>query len=112
MPNRSTHIATGAGVGAVVALFLPGLSHLHPLERMIWGGGISAIGAAVPDILEPADSPSHRGFAHSYAVLGGSLRGSIGEINPILALLLAGYASHLVLDASTPASLPLIARGT
>lgn len=111
MPNRSTHIACGACAGALASLFMPSLSHLHPVQRVLLGGGLGAVGGALPDIIEPAETPSRRGIAHSYALLGGTLHGSTRIANPVFALLFVGYASHLILDASTPANIPLIARG-
>ena len=111
MPNRSTHLMAGGPAGAVVGLLHPGLSHLHPARRLLLGLAIGLLGSAMPDILEPADSPSHRGSLHSVALLGASVHGSIRSADPVLAIFAIGYASHLALDASTPAGLPLFAKG-
>lgn len=111
MSDRSTHIVAGALAGALIALWHPQLADHTLSDRIIMGCSLGAIGGVLPDLLEPPDFPSHRGFAHSYAFLGGSLHGSIRAANPVVALLSAGYASHLILDASTPANLPLLSRG-
>lgn len=73
MPNRRTHKNAGIAVGAITATVcsykLP--SHLRAAE--IAGGAFGGfIGGILPDIIEPATSPNHRGMAHSYlAGIGG-----------------------------------------
>lgn len=111
MPNRPTHLAAGALAGAAVALFHPELAHLPPDRRMLVGAGLGGLGGVLPDLLEPAETPSHRGTAHSLASLGFMSRTAFQGCHPALAILLSGFISHLFLDASTPAGLPLITRG-
>ena len=95
-------------------------SHLHhPLAA----GAIGAFFGKLPDVLEPAlRNPHHRQFFHSFTFLGmvgwGVHRVSQweprGELEKWLrGLLLIGglaYMSHLVADAFTSQSLPLVGR--
>lgn len=152
MANSKTHAAFGVVAGAGAAAYLA--RNEEPLAFALETlGGITGglLGAAMPDLLEPALSPLHRGVAHGVAVGSVGVAGALtkgaealawarrleqdleeelrGEVDANrkallaikLALLhlaigaivgfLAGYASHLVLDAGTPRSLPLLARG-
>ena len=71
MPGRRTHVAVGlaagVAVGAVSASFLPEEQRLIEVAAAALGG---MIGGAMPDVLEPATSPNHRGVCHS--VVAGS----------------------------------------
>ncbi|WP_462272817.1 metal-dependent hydrolase [Methanohalophilus sp.] len=74
----------------------------------------SIIGAILPDIIEPAKSPSHRSFFHSFTMLiiAGLfsyhlLTGTESANMSMIGFLGIGYVSHLVLDSTTPKSLPL-----
>jgi membrane-bound metal-dependent hydrolase YbcI (DUF457 family) len=110
------------GIAALAGL---GLYARHKwLRKEDWtlAGAIgSAVGGAfagcLPDILEPACSPNHRGVGHGLALLG--LIGFVAKNvlqNPDLtpetklSVLIgcAGYASHLGADAFTPKGLPLL----
>lgn len=121
MSNRLEHMVTGFCVGGLIYALM---AH-EPGQPVDWNktavyAGVGAGVAAVPDILEPPTSPRHRGIAHSAS--GGvfvlSLAKKLMEnpnITPegkrAIAVLAAGYISHLVLDAETPAGLPLMFRG-
>jgi membrane-bound metal-dependent hydrolase YbcI (DUF457 family) len=79
-------------------------------------------GGRLPDLLEPATSPNHRQFFHSFTTL--SLTGAalyktykwepedeFGEILRLIAIAgLGAYISHLVLDSSTPKGLPIVGK--
>lgn len=106
MSNFKQHFLTGSAVGCLVAAYHPAIAHLPLLQRLLIGGLVSGAAAALPDIIEPATSPAHRSVAHSFSALGLSLHGGFKSQIPILTLVSVGYASHLVLDAGTPASLP------
>lgn len=85
-------------------------------------GTLGACCASLPDLLEPAIHPNHRQFFHSVAfglmVAGGVTR--VYQWKPAEpwqqlirgAALIAGgaYLIHLLLDATTPKSLPLLGR--
>jgi membrane-bound metal-dependent hydrolase YbcI (DUF457 family) len=121
LANGKTHLAVGAAVGLTVALTdnrKQTVSH-HP-------GAAIAVGSLfgkLPDILEPSlGNPHHRQFYHSVLVLtalGVGLK-NLYEWQPEEAMdkclrglgLIAGcaYVSHLLCDAITPRSLPLIGK--
>lgn len=80
-------------------------------------GCIGVCFGLAPDLMEPALTPHHRQFFHSYAAAG-LLAHANREIwrNPAipndrkiaLGLCSAGYYSHLFADGLTPMGLPLI----
>ena len=79
-------------------------------------GGL--VGSMLPDALEPAFDPNHRGLAHSCVAGGTMVWGLVSLIRSddvsarekvFLRSLLLGAASHLALDACTSKSLPLVA---
>lgn len=131
MPRAKTHVKTGFFVGFLfggLVSLLKQLSdkHYEADKKMNWigvvvwgciGGVISAIFSLLPDMLEPAYTPNHRGFFHSYTVLG-LLALALFKIDQSIDLNLArksltfcaiiGYGSHLILDSKTPAGLDLI----
>jgi len=111
MPCRTAHLVAGAIAGAVVASLHPGFGNFETGQRILLGAGIGALGGILPDLLEPATSPFHRGAAHSVVAFGIATRGSLATRRPIPAVLLAGFSSHLLLDAKTPAGLPWVMKG-
>src|SRR3712207_237534 len=72
MPGRRTHTEVGTAVGLVVGLYHShdeqGFAWLTEVVGAAWGG---SVGGRMPDILEPALSPCHRGSAHSVLALLG-----------------------------------------
>jgi len=82
----------------------------------IWLIGIflAALGAAIPDLLEPARHWSHRRFFHSrkmldWAVCIFAITAVIGFFLPLIYYISSfflGYASHLLADSTTRAGLP------
>jgi membrane-bound metal-dependent hydrolase YbcI (DUF457 family) len=93
----------------------PALSELLVCE------GIGMAAGAAPDILEPATDPHHRALGHSVA-LGTALtkfaitnygreNGNWEEFLKIAAAVATvSYLTHLIADALTPKSLPLLGR--
>ena len=83
-------------------------------------GALGAGCTNLPDILEPATSPNHRKVFHSVACAVVLIAGfkkawdwepddSAGRVLRFVALAgIAGYLTHLALDATTKRSLPLI----
>ena len=71
MPNRAAHAILGGilGVGAYLAYEKLNGQELS-LAGIIGTGLVGAGAAALPDVLEPAVDPNHRGFFHSWAALG------------------------------------------
>ena len=121
MANGKTHLVVGAAVGLTVALAdnkKQAVSH-HPVTAITVG----SLFGKLPDILESSlGDPYHRQFCHSHLVLtalGVGLK-HLYEWQPEEAIdkclrslvLIAGcaYVSHLLCDATTPRSLPLIGK--
>ena len=72
MPSRKTHATVGAGVGGVAAAYHArgevGAARWAEIAGGVVGGGW---GGVLPDLLEPAPTPRHRGPAHSILALLG-----------------------------------------
>ena len=124
MPNQDDHFRASATVcglaRAVRELQLnPQAGPGEVLVKAAISALIGGIGGTLPDLIEPATTPHHRGAFHSVAV-GGLLASSHGRIraNPnlapwekqLLADLMMGFGVHLALDAQTPRGLPLLTR--
>lgn len=119
MANGATHRLTAAlVVGAACAL--SETDDRQKLTKPLLGAGLGAVFTNLPDLLEPASHPNHRQFFHSL-VFAGMLGAAAHKVykwetdNPvdetIRFVLLAGagaYLVHLILDATTPKSLPLL----
>ena len=120
MPKFTTHVLIGGGVGFATYCVKHNLRKaFDPTTTFDWGSAfvwasVGVAAACVPDLLEPAISPNHRGFFHSFALLAvllwyvfvltaGTL--SASALCMIAAL---GYVSHLLADGFTPRSLPWI----
>lgn len=118
MPNAKTHFLFGFGAGAILYCLVKKYQN-QPIEPLglLGMGLVGGAAALLPDIIEPATSPTHRGIAHSFAALM-VIGSGISKINQnqdmeaaqkeVLLTLALGYGSHLLLDAGTPASLPII----
>lgn len=118
MSDSQKHLLLGAGIGGATYLLISWLTG----RQTTWLGllGFSGVGAAlayIPDALEPASTPNHRRFFHSLTMLAGLAYADYRILaSPVLTedgklcLLAAssGYASHLLMDAVTPKSLPAI----
>ena len=116
--DRTDH----AIIGALASLGLYGLyKYLKKEKPSIPGvvgsllvGGLTGI---LPDVLEPATSPSHRSLFHSIALLlmitYGNLKAwesqNLTEDQKLMiSMLSAGYGSHLLSDSGTPKGIPFI----
>ncbi|MCF6251083.1 MAG: metal-dependent hydrolase [Methylococcaceae bacterium] len=122
MTNGVTHSIIGGLSGLAVSIFDTddqGRSIHNPVVAVAAGTFFGTL----PDILEPAlRNPHHRQFSHSFTVLvalGYGLKKVYkwqpkDNIDEVLRgfMLCAGvaYISHLLLDASTPRSLPLLGK--
>lgn len=118
MPNRATHESAGALVGGLVGILDTGAPKW--LANPATGALIGKTAGRIPDILEPAHSPNHRKFFHSWACAGLIAYGMKttyewqpeDDLDKVLkwALLVAVAAcvSHLVLDSLTKRSLPIV----
>ena len=121
MPNFKQHVVTGLAVGATLNALTQWTDRRDdPGKRFDWGefflcSSAAGLGATLPDFLEPADSPNHRGFFHSIALVVLIVcllsNGWTGRFSTLLRRALfmfgAGYISHILLDATTPRSVAL-----
>lgn len=116
--NKPTHLIAGTVAGGATYFYLKQAIGEEPEfgELLIFLGAGAFVGV-LPDVLEPADSPNHRGFFHSagLCVMGYlAYRKWITQDLPdaklqmVLQILGAAYGSHLALDACTPRGLPLL----
>lgn len=121
MANGITH--------QLVAVTVVGTACLHSESiqqetsgKPLAGAALAAALTNLPDVLEPALHPKHRQFFHSWAFAGilGLAAHKIYKWEPengfdesVRFVLLVGagaYLLHLLLDAGTPKSLPLIGK--
>lgn len=119
MSNGLTHQWTAAVVVGAVCIHAEKDNQMKSAKPIV-GAVLAANLTKLPDIIEPATHPNHRQFFHSLAFAGllgiagyqaykwkpeNSLEGAIR-----FALLvgIGAYGVHLLLDAGTPKSLPLI----
>jgi membrane-bound metal-dependent hydrolase YbcI (DUF457 family) len=118
MSDSQKHFLLGASIGGATYLLVCWLMG----REATWLGflGCSSVGgtlALFPDALEPATTPNHRQFFHSfsllavlaytdYRILKSTALTDDGRL--WLAAASMGYASHLLMDAVTPKSLPAI----
>jgi hypothetical protein len=137
MANRDTHDAIGLAAGLAATLISALSQGREPSPLELLGGAVGGlVGARGPDTIEPAHHPHHRQFAHSAALLLGGGAGVVPasrkaqndlaqaaeiETDPFARAvkqfasgatvgLPAGYASHVVADATTPRGIPLVGR--
>ncbi|WP_148705599.1 metal-dependent hydrolase [Methanosarcina siciliae] len=120
MTGRKTHMTAGVLVSFILIWYMvpKGLvlsSVLLPIALVS-----SALGAVLPDLIEPPRNRRHRKFFHSLLCLALLLlylnqtclslltAGTVDEVTIGIFFAGAGYASHLVLDALTPAGLPVV----
>jgi membrane-bound metal-dependent hydrolase YbcI (DUF457 family) len=135
MANRDEHDALGAIVGMVSVAVSASAAGRSPSFPELLGGAIGGVaGARLPDFLEPATNPHHRGPVHSVAAVAATgqlalpalhrahIAGTVqadAETDLTLRFLrqvasgamigaIGGYASHVAADATTPMSIPLL----
>lgn len=122
MANGTTHSIIGGLAGLGAALY-DGNDESKFVHNPVLAAAIGTFFGKLPDILEPSlNNPHHRQFCHSVVVLvavGYGLK-KVYEWEPednwemfIRGLMLfagAGYISHLLLDATTSRSLPVIGK--
>ena len=121
MPSNKVHTMAGVAVGVATFFALDDEpSQNNPLMDIGLTTFAGAIGGKLPDIIEPATSPNHRAFFHSWPILAGTvlLMRELYKWQPVkapekqcrkfLIAACAGYSSHLFLDSLTPKSLPII----
>src|SRR5689334_19934612 len=129
MANAKQHFIVGAMITGAACLLLDATSEDEFSEtgkRSFWEKldfgrvlGFSLIGGAIAllaDIFEPATSPNHRKFFHSFAFIGVLFWLAFGSHTTKCSkeercdwfLCVLAYLSHLVLDLMTKRGLPFI----
>ena len=122
MPNGTTHTFAGGLLSLAIALCDKG-DNSETAHNPMLAAGLGAFCGKLPDILEPAlNNPHHRQFFHSFAMLiavGYGVK-KVYEWQPennldafvrgVVLFAGAGYVSHLLLDATTPCSLPILGK--
>ena len=150
MPRRRTHTVVGTALGGAAGLLTAsGLPEEQRAIHVAFAAFGGFIGGQLPDVIEPALSPNHRGAFHSVGALGLTglawladwqgdcharangcdARAGAAHLTEAQksderfkafwwrALagfsvgIIAGYASHLALDATSPRGLPLLGQG-
>jgi len=127
MPCRARHLKIGILIGAVGGGTYSAVRQYQDLQyhsqgefdisEVLWGaakgGVVGGVGAAVPDILEPAITPNHRGFFHSAPLLvalmiiaAGIFGRSKSALMGLVFSFVLGYISHLWADGNTSQGLP------
>ena len=123
--NKRQHAMGAALAVGTSALLLNANTDKTPEQRAVEALGSAALAGAlgsIPDWLEPATNPHHRQFFHSVTALS-LLVGGLHkvyrwqpqephhELLKTVALIGGGaYLVHLLMDATTPKSLPLIGK--
>jgi membrane-bound metal-dependent hydrolase YbcI (DUF457 family) len=122
VPGAKQHFLSAACVGlAVNAVKQAVQMNLAPSRQFDWlefagCGLVGGVVGLVPDLIEPAVSPNHRGFFHSvgwgtalfYITHGPHSRNWTDGDRTAAQMLCLCYLSHLVADASTPKGINLI----
>ena len=122
MANGVTHSIIGGLSGLAIALSDES-DNSAPEHNPLLAIGVGVFFGKLPDILEPAlNNPHHRQFCHSVVFLmavGYGMKKAYDwkpkdNVEALMrgAVLFAGagYVSHLLLDAMTPRSLPIVGK--
>ncbi len=132
MPNFEKHFETGLMIGATVGAGMELWRQLRAIRKKrqerfdferfagktLASMLLGALGSALPDALEPADTYNHHRFFHSWLTAMGL---SVAEFymlskeldeedltDFIISRIGLGYISHLSLDSETPKGLPFV----
>lgn len=122
MPGAKQHFVAAACVGLAASVLKQTLQRQFDPARQFDWAELAAFGVAggliglVPDLIEPAVTPDHRGFFHSvsfgaglwYATHGPHSRRWEGDSRVAARTLCWCYLSHLIGDAGTPKGVKLI----
>lgn len=112
----------GAGITVGVSLWVEEQNRGVTTPAPYVGGGLAAVMGSLPDLIEPAHHPHHRQFFHSLTFAAGLGYGMyrLYQWQPerdwdrfwrFFGLVAGGaYLTHLVMDASTPRSIPLLGK--
>lgn len=116
MSDGATHRSLGAAIGAGGYMaYKSSVNEPFTIGDLVMCALGGSLVASLPDILEPADGPNHRGFFHSEAMLtlvALAAKASLSNEDltnkdkALLGTTLAAYSGHLLQDSETPAGLP------
>lgn len=116
MPNCFEHMLVSGLISAVrYSQIMKEAGKEIDLTKVIGIGLLGAIAGILPDVLEPATNPNHRSICHSI-LAGAGVIALDSKINKDLdteqkamqSALFWAYGTHLILDAFTPKSLPVV----
>jgi membrane-bound metal-dependent hydrolase YbcI (DUF457 family) len=117
MASAREHAVIGAGVATAGWILFCGLTNRQiRLGDVLLAAGVGAIGGVLPDLIEPATTPNHRQFFHSYSAAFLLVQANMWvsrnpqlprETRTAIHLMSVGFYSHLWADAQTPMRLPL-----
>jgi inner membrane protein len=122
MPNFTEHCGLSAVVSAGTYFWMCRYYHRQPtLGELLVCEGIGLTAGVAPDIFEPATDPHHRALGHSvalgtvltkFAITNCSRENSNWEefVKIATAVVTVSYLAHLIADALTPRSIPLLGR--
>lgn len=120
MPSKKEHAIIGIITGSFVECLKISSGSQTDIgecfKRIACAGLGGYLGGLIPDIIEPATNPNHRGIAHSVATLSvtGCILVKVNKVekNPYLSAFSRGIgygvASHIISDATTPKGIPLL----
>ena len=122
MPNFKQHAFIESAVGIVFSLVGYHVKKQYDneacldFEKLLAHAATGCIAASLPDLIEPATNPNHRGFFHSIiagiAVSWITYKAHDGRLDPRFKSLIGsmglGYISHLLADGTTPQGLPIL----
>lgn len=120
MPNFKDHFVLSSLATAGTYLAMCRYYNREPeLGEFLVCEAVGVAAGAAPDVLEPAKHPNHRGLGHSVAAGTALAKLALANccqengdwrefLKIIVAVATISYIVHLVADAFTPKSLPLL----
>jgi len=120
LAGRKEHFYIGVMVSILLLILLNSRGLIYGFEFILLAIASASIGSRLPDLLEPPRGGYHRKFFHSILFLilvllftiytyAKVLTANPGNVTAFgLFFAAAGYASHLLRDAFTPAKIPLL----
>lgn len=116
--NRNEHLLiSGFGTFLIDAIKQNQKKGFVDLKQSFVSGIFGAIGGLIPDQLEPATNPNHRGPFHSWGMMGLTIIGENKlkqneqidlQLKKAILDISLGYKLHLAVDATTHKRLPFI----
>ncbi|MCQ1536131.1 hypothetical protein FTO70_10655 [Methanosarcina sp. KYL-1] len=118
--RRKTHLTFGVLISLIILSYLISKGLVSSFWVLTIALASSAVGAVLPDVVERPKSSRHRKFFHSVLFLAlvllflaytytRILTAGLGdEVTFGLFFAGVGYVTHLLLDALTPARLPVV----